>query len=293
MKLLVDTTDYDKTIKLAHQLNCVHNCQYENVSPVTFHCFWHGKLDKKHLYSIMSCYFFNVLNNKHKIILWLENNVPNKFNVEIQKYAEIKNFFFNKEIFNTNFIKKPFYYKKNLSFYSDVVRYLLLYNYGGVWFDLDCFFLRPFDPLFFNYGNEICVYQWEEHNFPNGAIFISLEQKSDKLRQNIEFIIKNNKGWGFQEANLTYDLPLDMLVLPCSWFDGGWIKNSYDIYFEHFFKKTLGKYNFDNFFAGSFCFHWHNKWDAKIHRKSVCMRLVNIIKNKITYKNIKQQKLCI
>ena len=44
------------------------------------------------------------------------------------------------------------------------------------------------------------------------------------MKKNIEFIVKRNLGWGFQEANLTYDLPLDMLVLPVSWFNADWIK---------------------------------------------------------------------
>ena len=37
------------------------------------------------------------------------------------------------------------------------------------------------------------------------------------MKKNIDFIIKRNRGWGFQEASLTYNLPLDILVLPCSW----------------------------------------------------------------------------
>ena len=136
-----------------------------------------------------------------------------------------------------------------LSFYSDVVRYILLYNYGGIWFDLDCFFLRNFDSIFHNFENEICVYQWENQNYPNGAIFISLESKSEKMKKNIEFIINRNRGWGFQEANLTYDLPLDMLVLPCSWFDADWIPNEYDIGVKKFFENTDKQYDFDNFFT--------------------------------------------
>ena len=59
-------------------------------------------------------------------------------------------------------MNKDFYFRKAVSYYSDVVRYLLLYNYGGCWFDLDCFILRSFDPIFKNfYENEICVYQFK------------------------------------------------------------------------------------------------------------------------------------
>jgi len=167
MKLLINTTDYNETINLAI------NFQEEYTKQVIFHCYWNGILNEKHLYSILSCYYFNVYKNKHKIILWLENNTSNEYNIEISKYAEIKYFSFSDEKCNTVFLAdNNFYYNTTLSFYSDVVRYLLLYNYGGIWFDLDCFILRNFDPIFLNFENEICVYQWEDQNYPNGAIYI-------------------------------------------------------------------------------------------------------------------------
>ena len=275
MKLLSKTTDYDETIKLANKLTG----QYDK--SVIFHCYWNGNLNEKHLYSVLSCYYFNALNRKHKIILWLENNTPNDINKEISKYCEIKQFSLETEKNNANFIQKDFYYCKILSFYSDVVRYLLLYNYGGCWFDLDCFFLKNFDPIFKNYEKEVCVYQWENERYPNGAIFISLEPKSTKMKTNINFIIERNKGWGFKEAKLTYNLPLDMLVLPCSWFNGDWIKNPYNIGTVNFFKKTEQEYNFDNFFTGAFCYHWHNKWNKEIQENSIIKQLVEIIKKRL------------
>jgi hypothetical protein len=156
-KLLINQTDYIGTIKIALSLSG------EFRKSVIFHCYWNGILNEKHLYSILSCYYFNVYNNKHKrtIILWLENNTPNHYNTEIEKYAEIRYFSSSDERKKTNFIKE---YNHNFSpeidmeydditFYSDFVRALLLYNYGGVWFDLDCFILRSFDPLFYHFEN--------------------------------------------------------------------------------------------------------------------------------------------
>jgi len=272
MKRLTTNIEYDNTINLAMDL------KGEFDKSVVFHCYWNGSLNEKHFFSILSCYYFNVYKNKHKIILWLENNTPNIYNIEISKYAEIRNFSFNDEKKNTGFLENNFYYNKTLSFYSDVVRYLLLYNYGGVWFDLDCFILRNFDPLFYNFENEICVYQWEQCNFPNGAIFISLQPKSEGMKKNIEFIIARNRGWGFEEANLTFDLPMNLLVLPCSWFDGDWIKNNYNIgissNIRNFFKNTDKQYTFDNFFKGSFTYHWHNGWNENIEDNSVIKQLV-------------------
>jgi hypothetical protein len=274
MKLLISNTDYTETINLAIDLHGEYN------KSVTFHCYWNGNLNEKHLYSILSCYYFNVYNNKHKIILWLENNSPNEYNTEISKYAEIKYFSLNDEKTNTGFLNN-FYYNTYVSLYSDVVRYLLLYNYGGVWFDLDCFILRNFDPIFSNFENEICVYQWENQNYPNGAIYICLEPRSEKMKKIIEFIVEQKRGWGFQEANLTYDLPLDMFVLPCSWFDPSFIINPYKMGTDKFFENTDKQYNFDNFFKGSFCYHWHNKWNNNIQDNSIIIQLVKIIKNNL------------
>ena len=253
MRLLTKEVAYDKTIRLAANLSG------EYTKPVIFHCFWKGKaLNQTHLYSIKSCHYFNVYKRNHKIILWVEDNSPNKYNKEIAKYAEIRYFSLKDEAKDT-FLET---YDPGFSgawYYADYVRSLLLYKYGGCWFDLDCFFLRSFDPLFHNYGKEICLYQWENKHFPNNAIYISLEPKSDKMKKNIEFIIKCNRGWGFRKAQLTYNSDLDLLVLPCSWFDGGWIENPYNIRGNDIINNTSEKYDFDTFFKGAFCYHWHSQ----------------------------------
>lgn len=272
MKLLTQSTNYAETLNISINLNESYD------KPVIFHCYWNGTLNQKNLISILSCYYFNVYNNKHRIILWLENNIPNKYNKLIEPYAEIKYFSLSEEINNSK-IKGKINYSKQLSYYSDVIRYFLLYNYGGVWFDLDCLILRNFDPLFYHYGNEICVYQWETMNYPNGAIFISLEPKSSKMKDAIEFIIKRNRGWGFQEASLTYDLSLDFLVLPCSWFDPNFIKNPCNI--KDIFSTVKEEYHFDNFFKGCFCYHWHNEWNRQLDNNSIILQLFKIICNKM------------
>ena len=275
MKLVSKITNYNETIKLSNNLIGIYE------KPVIFHCYWNGNLNEKHLYSVLSCYYFNVLNRNHKIILWLENNAPNNINKEIIKYCEIKHFSHKEETQNTflenieiRFIGGS---ANGISEKANFYRMLLLYNYGGCWFDLDCFFLKNFDPLFVNYENEIVLYQWENKDYPNNAIFISLEPKSIKMKKNIHFIIHYNRGWGFQRAELTYDLPLDILVLPCSWFDGDWINNPYTIGPDNFFKYSQKEYTFDNFFTGAFCYHWHNRWNMEIEENSIIRQLVDLI----------------
>ena len=279
MKLLTQVKGFDKTIKLAKDLKGTFS------EPVFFHCYWNGNLNEKHLYSIISCYYFNVKNNNNKIILWLENNKPNDINEEIGKYCIIKDFSIKNETKNIWLKDKKIKFiggsAGGLSEKANFYRLVLLYNYGGCWFDLDCFFLRSFDPIFTNYRNEICLYQWQRENYPNNAIFISLEPKSSRMKDIIDFIINNDKGWGFARAGLNFKKPLDILILPCSWFDSDWVKPKCNINFRNFFKKSEIKYNFQNFHNGAFCYHWHNNWKVSVEENSICIQLLNIIKSSI------------
>ena len=130
MRLLYNTTDFNKTIKFAAELRDSYD------KSVIFHSYWNGNLNKKHLYSVLSCYYFNVLNQKHKIVLWLENNIPNNINREISKYCEIKQFSIHNETVNTFLENKKITYIRGLgnglSEKANFYRMVLLYNSGVV-----------------------------------------------------------------------------------------------------------------------------------------------------------------
>jgi len=274
MKIYKEHLNYEESIKLA-QIEGSYS------SKVIFHAYWNGKLSLLHFVSVFSCFYFNVRKNKNfEIILWVNNSPVNKFFKSINEFATIKEFNQKEEIKGTIFEREiDFINQDKLTHQANLIRSILLYNYGGCWFDLDVFFLRSFEPLFYKFKDEICLYRWGEENYPNNAIYFSLEKKSKKYEKNLEYIISKNKGWGFQQANLTFDTPLDFLILPCEWFDGAWIDNPYSITWDNFFKKTNSKINLGNFFTGAFTFHWHNRWDAKVHRKSPFMQLFNLIYN--------------
>ena len=242
---------------------------------VIFHCYWSGALNKLHFLSIFSCYFFNVFQNKNfRIVLWVNDSKNNYYYRKIKKFAEVKEFDFESEIRNTVFEnEKKFKAQKKLTHQANLIRSILLYNYGGCWFDLDVFFLRSFEPLFNNFEKDICLYQWETKNYPNNAIYISLEPKSENFKQNVEYIINLQKGWGFQQANLTFDMPLNLLILPCSWFDPDWIKPESEKKWDSFFENTHKVINQNNFHPGSFSYHWHNRWNYKPKKKSPIMQL--------------------
>jgi hypothetical protein len=256
MKLLVNTTDYEETISLAPEASAPHQ-------PITFHTYWKGSFTEKHLLSIVSC---RKVHPQHKIIIWTEDLSLNEISDKLQYYASIHPFTLSDHTRGT-FLENYVYEPPGPWSYSNYVRSVLLFVHGGCWFDLDCLFLRSFDPLFTAFGSEICAYQWEKQNHPFYAIYFCLEAKSERMKKNMEFIIAQNKGWS--PEHLTYDMPLDMTVLPCSWFDGGWIENPHGLVIGNMFGPSESKYTLDTFFKGAFCFHWHNQWTVPIDESSL------------------------
>ena len=78
---------------------------------------------------------------------------------------------------------------------------------------------------------------------------------------------------------LTYNYDIPLLVLPCSWFDPNWIQNDFQMEWDDFFKTTERQSNFHVFFHGSFCYHWHNRWDHKVEENSFFDKLCKEIDN--------------
>ena len=73
MKKIHIGTDFNTTIKLAIDLN--ENEENESLFKIItqqqksnkFHCYRKGVLNESHLYSILSCYYFNVYGKKIKL----------------------------------------------------------------------------------------------------------------------------------------------------------------------------------------------------------------------------------
>jgi hypothetical protein len=256
MKLYSKYTNYTDTIGLATVLP-----PGEYTKDVLFHCYCNGDLVDKHVISIASCHHFNP---NRKIILWLENNKPNKYNDILAQYEYVETRQFNiGELTSGTFLENVKF--SSPSFY----KYVLLYKYGGCCFDLDILFLQSFDRIFNYFENDIIVYQWEAQNYPCDAIYISLEPQSEVMKSNIMYLITVVKGCEFQDNKILYDSPMDLIVLPCSWFDGSWVANPYKLSFKDIFKTTKETYTIDNFFKGSFCYNWHENWDTPIEEHSI------------------------
>ena len=281
MRLLTNTITFKDNIEIAKQLKGEFNRK------LIFHCFWNGILNEKHYVSILSCYILNVKDyDNRKIYLWTDDKfIENEWLEKISDICEIRIFNYEEEIKCTFFeIYKPRSLNTSYSYQTDLIRYILLYKYTGVWFDLDIIFLRDCSPLFNNFHNEICVYNWAEQPHPNGAYFQNLVEKNEKFEFFVKTLIQMGRGFGFQESFLKFDNSVDLLVLPAAWFDpcfcldfdepfGKLPNGGPDL--KYFFKKTPKEVDLENFSNGSFCYHWHNQWFDDYESESFFERLKN------------------
>ena len=253
-----------------------------------FHSYWRGPLQEKHIVSIISCFYHHMrgphrLSTKRLIVLWTDQDGFHKTDPSlIEKLTELPNFEMRLLNLTLETLDGPLDHmddslsvraaqSQGVQYSSDMLRCILLYNYGGVWYDADVFFLRPIDPVLLKWPTRVMLYRWEEQSYPNNAVFISLLPRSRALGDAIVFILKRGKGFGFQQAQLTFDQPLDLLILPCAWFDASWQPNALGFSSQNFFNArpaSLTACTFNNFFPESFAYHWHNQWTTPIDQSS-------------------------
>jgi len=237
----------------------------ENLNPIEyFHCFWKGQLSDLHLLCLQS------LVKTHpdsKIIMWTPNlfelSGSNSF-IKIKKSLK-NNIEFNevdKNLFN-NADAEYFYSKylllcnqlnqSSLAYASDIIRFVILQVYGGVWFDLDVLFLRNLNDI----KIKRYVSQWGTDKCGNAAI-MRLEKSHNLLKQ----IYKKFEQPCYPTTTFKLENDLDITIIPSTFFDILWRPlNQIPNYLQF---KSL-----DDFFEIQdlklpneiFAYHWHNRWN--------------------------------
>jgi hypothetical protein len=150
---------------------------------------------------------------------------------------------------------------------SDAFRTLVLAQHGGVYFDLDILFLKDMRPLTavdFFYG-------WSDQPFGNSAV-AHFRPGSPDIERLLE---RGARLASFHPARLyRYEklAPLldDTYVFPTFAFDPAWMAhdrsttiNDYCNRLEDFFASTR-PIALDDFFPGSYGYHWHNQWNRPL-----------------------------
>jgi hypothetical protein len=244
---------------------------------IIFHAYWYGKIGRKQIFSIKSFLCTQDL-SKCELCLWIDEDyedeiLQNPLLMPLRSLIIVKVYRPVEEAAGTVFhdMKKVMLQKKYLPARADAFRYLVLFKYGGVYFDLDVLFLRNMLPLL---NREFC-YAWENQPFANNAILCLKRQSA--LAQHIMEKCRQKKvalSWIiFDYADLNMK---DMLVYPCAFFDLLWQKQvkeddrlpfrSFDCFFRPFdsdFKKSDEINSYKDFLTGCYAYHWHNLWSAE------------------------------
>ena len=153
-----------------------------------FHAYWHGNFGGKQALSLKSFLATQDLSNA-EVWLWTDG-VPPDFSAAENRFLEplaemIRVASFSLADLASGTVLEPipgirgvFDWRKrallgnktDLVHWSNLVRYLVLHRFGGIYFDLDVLFLRDWYPLFAALqGQEFC-YQWSGQKYCNTAV---------------------------------------------------------------------------------------------------------------------------
>lgn len=278
---------------------------YYGNQDLRFHVFWNGILNRRQLLCINS-YLFSQNLSKTTLTVWLDSNyehnlklIPKHPNILVKKYNALQ------ESKGTPFENYDFInYNKNLKFRSDLARMMILYNYGGIYFDLDFILFQDLSCI----SNLEFLYQWGGVEGGNNAL-LGLKKGSNTtiqiMNKYIKFLTqgcnhtseKYNKDYNFK-LGFTHELfskEIDIFCFPSAFFDPIWIldfkkqTSKYDELnnFDNFFKTTKKKIKIETFFQGLLLgYHWHSRNDIKIENLSYFHQIEYQI---MKYTNIKNK----
>jgi hypothetical protein len=266
--------------------------QYSNENPYYYHVYWYGKLSNKQWLCINS-YFATQNNNKTKLIVWIdhENNTTiqelqikyqcPRIIFKIYKPCELAKDtpFEGHDFINVNKLKY-------IKYRSDFARVMILYHYGGIYYDFDMILFKDLSPFL---HLEFC-YQWSNIDGRGNNGLLSL-QKGGKMgftimNKYIDQIENKLKPLTLDFNRVIFDINLGLTQLPCSLFDPCWIlldanqKSKYSKLdnFDNFFKRT--DENIDKFFDNKiYSYHWHSRIEYDVEPDSYFKK----IENKMTY----------
>lgn len=285
LKLVADVRTYfqyvNDTQRLQLRDKIIKNLPTDNSiinEKVIAHAYWYGKIGRKQAFSILS-YLATQDLTRTEVWLWLDEEngysgyEQNPYLRELLPYINVKKYNPNKELKGLTYFNKIIFTEtSNLAYRADGFRILVLYKYGGLYFDLDVCFLE----------NILCLctrdawcYAWEKQAYANNALlYFPKNAKPDIIKYLFwKAQIKAPMPW----AILSYtDRKLRNLVLYPYWlFDPAWIsKNNEatDELFDSFFLPA----NNDSCnaaeritpYPGAIAYHWHNRWDMAVSENS-------------------------
>ncbi|CAB4396487.1 uncharacterized protein OCT59_002588 [Rhizophagus irregularis] len=273
--------------------------------PMLFHVFWKGDISDKISLMIKSFLFTQPLQCS-KLYIWLDDTTmtleDNPYSYSLlqfsPKYIEFKNWNTEEQL-NYDPIYKGWEYnlnkkRRSVSF-SDMVRFVVLQRYGGIYVDADVLLLRDLSQFY--HTNFEFSYQWSFKEDYNTAV-LRLRPNSTTTRMIIEGAMNNRmrfhpfsiKNYFTSVENPTKDdVNPYLYMLPVPLFDPLWLKKdrrqrnstltpNINVWYDVFNPElSLNEFvnvdpenatpqlrKVDGFFPGAFTYHWHNNWRTEI-----------------------------
>ena len=249
-----------------------------------YHLFWHGTFSLKQAFAVKSFLATQSLETS-ELWLWLAGqssysaHEENRFLRPLLPFLQVKRFDFEVESRDTPLERRPELYNGlRPSPQSDFFRMVVLYKHGGTYVDIDTMFLRDLNLVrhVAHSADEFC-YPWSAHlPYGNNAV-LRLRQRSETARALLERCCEINSCDPTRVLRFDENAGLDLLVLPCVFFDPLWPHHDRrDRYreapfdrFEDFFRPFGWRFrrkprirSYRDFFPGALAYHWHNYWDA-------------------------------
>lgn len=172
--------------------------------------------------------------------------------------------------------------------YSDAVRFLVLYKYGGIYIDADCLILRDLRPL----RNVEFVYEWSFEGYPNTAV-TGLKKGSAVAAELLTGAVSSSFKRAQQGGAWTFNIDtfahhfwlhhiyhklspaqhVSLVQLPTLLFDPLWLfpgrgvaevhhAARFDDVFKHAPPPVQLSQRIQDLFKGAFVYHWHGQHKA-------------------------------
>jgi hypothetical protein len=289
MRFLADERLYRETGYCLASLQAATLPPPGETGPWRAHLYWHGPLGRKPALAIASFLATQDL-TRAELWLWLDardgydGHAANPWLIPLLPFVTVKPFDAERAIRGTPLEGRADRYSGWPAVrHSNLVRSVVLFSYGGVYADMDVLFLRDLSPLLHPDASAEFCYCWSaDQPYANSAV-LALGRRSPAAHALLARCRATNSFRPRDVLRFDQRPDLDLLVLPCPYFDPLWPihdgrDRSSDAPFQRFdgFFRRFGwrvrrpaiPPTVETFFPGAFTYHWHNGWNIREHDDS-------------------------